>query len=96
MFGGVKVKPGKPVIFGKTDKKVMLGLPGNPTLFIVSSYFFLFPILKKISGHNDFLPKLTCYVEIMANVSNTLERERFIFVKLEEKEGKILAYPILG
>lgn len=96
LYNGVQVKPGKPVIFGKTDEKVILGLPGNPTSFIVSSFLFLFPTLKKISGYNKFIPEYTHHVKISTNVPTAQGRERFIFVKLEKKENEIIAHPILG
>jgi len=80
----------------KQIKKIIFGLPGNPTSFIVSSYLFLIPVLKKISGHNDYLPQLTCYVRITEDVKNTSGRERFIFVKLEKKNNEVFAHPILG
>ncbi|SHH47518.1 molybdopterin molybdotransferase MoeA [Thermosipho atlanticus] len=96
LFSGVQVKPGKPVIFGKTDKKLIFGLPGNPTSFIVSSYLFLIPVLKKISGHEDFLPKLTCYVRVTEDIPNTSGREKFVFVKLRNEGNEILAQPIFG
>lgn len=96
LYNGVQVKPGKPVIFGKTTEKVILGLPGNPTSFIVSSFLFLFPTLKKLSGHNLFKPEPDFYVRITTNVPTAQGRERFIFVKLEKKNNEILAHPILG
>ena len=96
MYNGVQIKPGKPVIFGKTDEKIILGLPGNPTSFIVSSYLFLFPIIKKISGFKEFEPKVDKYVRITTNVPTVQGRERFIFVKLKMKEKEFFAEPILG
>ncbi|NUU99727.1 molybdenum cofactor biosynthesis protein [Marinitoga sp. 1154] len=95
-YNGVQVKPGKPVIFGKTDEKVILGLPGNPTSFIVSSYLFLFPILKKITGYKEYLPQISNYVRVSTNVPSVQGRERFIFAKLENRENEFIAHPILG
>ncbi|SHF24831.1 molybdopterin molybdochelatase [Marinitoga hydrogenitolerans DSM 16785] len=96
LYNGVQVKPGKPVIFGKTDEKIILGLPGNPTSFVVSSYLFLFPTIRKISGFSNFIPKVDKYVRISTNVPTAQGRERFIFVKLERKNNEFLAHPILG
>ncbi|MCD6450649.1 MAG: molybdopterin molybdotransferase MoeA, partial [Thermotogaceae bacterium] len=96
LYSGVQVKPGKPVIFGKAGKKIILGLPGNPSSFVVSAFLFLFPILKKISGHSSYIPEPDCFVRITINVPSAQGRERFVFVKLEKKDNEILAYPILG
>ncbi|NUU96100.1 molybdenum cofactor biosynthesis protein [Marinitoga sp. 1135] len=96
LYNGVQVKPGKPVIFGKTENKVILGLPGNPTSFVVSSYLFLFPIIRKVAGNIDYLPKPDSIVRISTNVPAAQGRERFVFVQLEYTEKGFIAHPILG
>jgi molybdopterin molybdotransferase len=54
LFTGVRIQPGKPVVFGEAtirDKKVrFFGLPGNPVSTMVTFQLFVRPVLDAISG----------------------------------------------
>lgn len=96
IYHGVLIKPGKPTVFGLSDNKVLLGLPGNPASFVSSTILFLMPILRKLSGENDVFPQPDFYVKIDTNVPAAQGRERFVHVKLYRKNHEIFANPILG
>lgn len=50
------MKPGKPTTFAtclyKGEKKLILGLPGNPVSAIVTSNLYLLPLCRKMSGRS--------------------------------------------
>jgi molybdopterin molybdotransferase len=50
LFSKVAIKPGKPVWLGRSAKKLVLGLPGNPTSAMVTARLFLAPLLLQLSG----------------------------------------------
>lgn len=50
LFAKVAIKPGKPVWLGRTQGKLVLGLPGNPTSALVTARLFLAPLLLRMSG----------------------------------------------
>lgn len=50
IFYKVKQKPGKPLYFGKKDKKLIFALPGNPAAVITCFYEYVIPCLRKLRG----------------------------------------------
>lgn len=52
LFKWVKVKPGKPCVFGKKGGKLFFGLPGNPVACLTSFIQFVRPALLKLMGAN--------------------------------------------
>ncbi len=49
-FAGVALKPGKPVVFGRLNDALWLGLPGNPLSAFVTWTIFGRPILSALTG----------------------------------------------
>jgi molybdopterin molybdotransferase len=57
VFWRVKVKPGKPVLFGKFGRRgLFFGLPGNPVSALVSFHQFVRPAILAMSGRSDVVP----------------------------------------
>ncbi len=56
-FWKVAIKPGKPVLVAKRDRQIILGLPGNPVSSMVTGYFFMLPLLRRILGATDVFPR---------------------------------------
>lgn len=50
VFSKLAIKPGRPVWFGLTGRKPVLGLPGNPTSSMVTARLFLRPLLSALQG----------------------------------------------
>ena len=46
IFEKIAVKPGKPTWFGKLNKRLVLGLPGNPASALVCAHLFLRPLMQ--------------------------------------------------
>jgi molybdopterin molybdotransferase len=57
-FWRMAMKPGKPLAFGRLDKAIFFGLPGNPVSAMVTFYQFVLPALRKMAGQNARDPLL--------------------------------------
>lgn len=51
-FQKVAVKPGRPTVFGRTEKAYIFGLPGNPVSSFINFETFVKPLLFEMMGHN--------------------------------------------
>jgi molybdopterin molybdotransferase len=54
-FHQVKMKPGKPVLFGTLGKTLVFGLPGNPLSAYVCFQLFVRPALQAMLGQTPVL-----------------------------------------
>jgi len=81
LFEKVAVKPGKPTIFGVSEKAFCFGLPGNPVSTFVTFELLVKPFLYKLMGH-DYSPMR---VEMCSDETVTrkdTERQSWVPVKL--------------
>jgi len=56
IFHKVNIKPGRPVFFGRTDRCLVFGLPGNPLSNFVGFELFVKTAVKKMSGCSEWHP----------------------------------------
>jgi molybdopterin molybdotransferase len=49
-FWQIAMRPGKPLMYGKSGKTHILGLPGNPVSSLVCGQLFLTPLIAALSG----------------------------------------------
>jgi molybdopterin molybdotransferase len=49
-FTGAKIQPGKPVVFGRVQRKYFFGLPGNPVSTMVTFELFVRPVIEALAG----------------------------------------------
>jgi len=95
VFWKVRVKPGKPLAFGKIkstgkDGQVKsiphLGLPGNPVSCMVSFELFVRPALLKMMGKSNFnKPTITAIME--DSIKNTAGRRIYDRAIVEKRDG---------
>ena len=50
IFKGVSIKPGRPLMLSKFNKKIFFGLPGNPISLAVGFRFFVYPLIRNFLG----------------------------------------------
>jgi len=50
VFWKARIKPGKPIFFGKKGKQLVFGLPGNPASAMVTFHLFVRPAIDKMLG----------------------------------------------
>lgn len=53
VFWQVRIKPGKPVFFGRRGRQLVFGLPGNPTSALVTFLLFVEPALAAMLGRRE-------------------------------------------
>ncbi|MFX1589656.1 MAG: gephyrin-like molybdotransferase Glp [Promethearchaeota archaeon] len=90
---GVKIKPGKPIIFVKMKKKTLFILPGYPTSALSCFYVFIDNFLRKMSGlpvRETFAKEL----EVGERIYSTIGRHEFKAVKIQEENGEKKIFPI--
>ena len=89
VFWGVKLKPGKPILFGTGGGELgdvrVFGIPGNPVSAMVCFDLFVRPALMKMMGRQDWRrPRIEVYFEEV--VKNTFGRLHAMRVSLERTE----------
>lgn len=52
-FHTIRMKPGKPLLFGTRGDVLVFGLPGNPVSAFVGFELFVKPALRKLGGHAE-------------------------------------------
>ncbi len=63
-FTGVKMQPGKPVVFGRVPsdgdrpERYFFGLPGNPVSTMVTFRVFVAPLLAALTGERNWQPNI--------------------------------------
>lgn len=99
LFHGVALKPGKPVIGAVVNGTPVFGLPGHPAAVTVCFEIFVKPVLKSITGLCETAwrkREKSLKAKITKNISSAIGKEEHIRVALEEKDGELLATPVLG
>jgi len=90
-FWRVRMKPGKPLAFGRIGGVPVLGLPGNPVSVMVSFETFVRPALLKMQGATDW-ERPTAEAVLMDEVKRKDSRRHYLRVRVEEHEGEYRAY----
>jgi len=94
LFYKVRVKPGKPVLFGRRGNKFFFGLPGFPVSTVVSFKLFVFPLLRKIQGAKELF-KQRIKAELLTDFKRRkAERREFVRAELFNKDGKFSVKPL--
>jgi len=94
-FWSVRMKPGKPLVFGifrdKAGRKIPhLGLPGNPVSAMVTFELFARPVILKMMGKTN-LTKPTIRAVLKSTIENLDGRRVFARVKVTKEEGSYFA-----
>jgi molybdopterin molybdotransferase len=87
----VRIKPGKPLAFGRIDRLPLLGLPGNPVAAAVAFEQFARPAIKTMLGHPDLsIPSIQA--TLLDRVENRGGCRNFVRVRVEyEDDGRYVA-----
>lgn len=95
-FHKVRIKPGKPTLFGTYDngRRLFFGLPGNPVSSLVNFYLLVYPAIRKIQGAKDlFKPKVKAVLTKDFKRKNAQRRE-YIRVRVNfGEDGTVYAEP---
>ncbi|HET6274519.1 MAG TPA: molybdopterin molybdotransferase MoeA [Candidatus Cybelea sp.] len=89
---GLRVKPGKPTLFGAHGVKPILGLPGNPTSALMMLEAVALPIVAALAGAPIRAPAL------QARLASPAQSRRdwtwYVPVRLEDDGALPLAHPL--
>ncbi|WP_031530588.1 molybdopterin molybdotransferase MoeA [Dyadobacter crusticola] len=77
IFYKVRQKPGKPLLFGKKDKKLFFALPGNPASSLVCYYEYVLPAIRSMTGRTDIFLK-TLQLPVKYAYSFDGDRDEFL------------------
>ena len=93
VFWRVRIKPGKPLWFGRRGKTLVFGLPGNPLSAIVGTAIFVLPALRSLRGEADVQPRLV-KGRLGEPAGPSDHRTTFLISKLvPDADGVLVAWP---
>lgn len=55
LFHRIKQRPGMPLYFGKKEKTLVFGLPGNPSSVLTCFYEYVIPALQEMTFYKDII-----------------------------------------
>ncbi len=86
IFHKVRIKPGKPLFFGKRGKTLVFGIPGNPVSNFLAYLVFIRPAVYKMLGYVCSGPAIKIGIA-KTRFSIKSDRKHFVLVKIEKKMG---------
>ena len=84
LFEKIAIKPGKPTVFGTSEKMYCFGLPGNPVSTFVLFEILAKPFLYKLMGH-DYKPLNIRMPLDEPLINKKAKRQRWLPVAITEK-----------
>jgi molybdopterin molybdotransferase len=88
-FWRVKIKPGKPFVFGRLGGKPFFGVPGNPVSAMVTFLVLVRPALMQLQGAADL--DLPAHSGVLADaLANRGDRRHFMRVRADA-QGQVYA-----
>ncbi len=93
MVHGVRIKPGKPIIFAKIGPKMIFILPGYPTSALSCFYVFIDNFLRSKSGY-PLKETFSKKIQVGERIYSTIGRHEFKPVKIQEVNGAKKIFPI--
>jgi molybdopterin molybdotransferase len=94
VFWGVRIKPGKPLFFGRRGRQSVFGLPGNPTSAMVTFLLFVQPAIERLLGRKTPGP-VGGRAVLMEDIVLTPGRKQFLRAVLDAGGPtlKVTPYP---
>ena len=93
IFWRVKIKPGKPLFFGKLGETKVFGLPGNPASTFVLFEELVRPYLRKCLGHQQIEVPMRS-AKITEDFDETSERLQLLRAHWYHQDGTDWVYPV--
>ena len=90
-FWRVRMKPGKPLAFGRIGGVPMVGLPGNPVSAMVSFELLVRPAILTMQGLTR-LERPAVQAVLVDAIRDKPDRRLYLRVRVREQEGEYRAY----
>lgn len=91
-FWKIRMKPGKPLIFGMAGDTPLIGLPGNPVSSFVCFYQFVRPALAALQGAKATALR-SAVAQISCDVRSTPKRREYLTGQLKTMDGQLTFVP---
>ncbi len=88
----VRIKPGKPLAFGRIGDTPLIGLPGNPVAAFVAFEQFGRPVILKMLGRTNWQPP-TVKARLLTDQENRGRRRHFVRGILKRREDEYVVEP---
>jgi molybdopterin biosynthesis enzyme len=85
-FHGLRVKPGKPTLFGEVAGTPVFGMPGYSTSCLNNAYVFLVPALRRAAGLQAVEERIV-KARLSLPIKAEGEREQFYSVRVDGGEA---------
>ena len=95
-FHGVAMKPGKPLLAGTIDNKLIIGLPGNPVSALVCCQIMIKPVIEKMLGLKTDNTSLKLFAKLGTKLNKNGKREHYLRAALKQERGSFIVDPILN
>lgn len=96
LLHGIAIKPGKPTIYGMVNNVPVFGLPGHPVAAITICDQLVKLVVRKLMGWKQPGRMIEIPAYLTRNVASVPGRDDFIPVRINKREGRLIADPILG
>ncbi len=83
IFHGIAVKPGKPTMLGRIGRRLVLGMPGNPTSCLSNGYMLLVPMLRTMARLPEHQPHIVT-LPLSKRIVSTTGRHQFYTVRIAD------------
>jgi molybdopterin molybdotransferase len=92
-FWKVRMKPGKPLVYGLLNRTPLFGLPGNPVSCMVSFHLFVRPALLKAMGYKELkLPVIKA--RLKDDIKAGGDRRHYLRARVTFQNGDFIACPM--
>lgn len=99
-FTGVRIQPGKPVVFGRLPatgthaEQWIFGLPGNPVSTLVTALLFAMPMLRALGGESSSPRPRFVQATLTTEVKVRPGLTRFVAAKLSSSLHSVATEPV--
>lgn len=93
-FWRIAMRPGKPLMFGRTGGTPHLGLPGNPVSAYVCALLFLRPALWRLQGLDRRVEDSLVARPLAAPLPANDLREDYVRARLDDPPGSVTPLPV--
>lgn len=87
-FWKIRIKPGRPMAFGRIGEAWLFGLPGNPVAVMVAFYQFVADALRRLAGEDPLPVHPTLRVPSAQAIRKDEGRREYLRGELFESDGR--------